>query len=1658
MLVVLFLIPMATPLIGSTDAGTSGRAAPDFGVTIMTFEGAGSIDPGTGIILEPADHNVRITVRNTGDVGGSASLHLVHKGSPTAGEYIVTTIALGTIPPAATSNPIVIPWTATTGDGQTLFARVSGNGDTNPSNNEQRKDFNVTDLHSAIVVGGDTEVFQMDDLDENNSRGMTLTEKTWNALVRNNGVRDISAQMKVTFTCKDNDQVSPQVDCPMPRATSEFFGGTETLEAGSLFAPSTAESLSITVDPRTFPTGNSGLWDMKVEFLYLGGGWNPLGHVTNETTVRPSNYVSTLSTLGDRSIEPGQTGTLTFRLVNHGLSDDFDVDSITSIPASRPWAGPAPSIPTLNVNGTVDIPITVTVPAGTPRGDAVQIILKIKSLSAEPYTHTTSLVVQAGEYHAAEVTLPIATTSLTPGVGTDILATVSNTGNLGGFFSIDCGLSVSAAWDLKVGATDCDQMLPTYIGQGLSVSININVKPPSIKFPLDPADFNLAGQPLQFWATATPSGGGLPSTAATTNILILPRITVDPGFDLIGDTITLSKEWVRNGGGEVPNTLLNVEVRHNLNSNLDDELDVEIEIDHQFLAANTGGFEEVVERWESKITQPKMFNLKPGDTQTTHLIITGPKGTSTNPNYAMAGTHTISVTLDPTLGGGYLGSNVEAESITKTIQVVVPSVLGGEITPVGVVSVPVADPTSIPLSLQNIGNDMTSYKLSATNIPEGWNVTWNGTTNLITDLSADVADFPATGAAHINQDIELLVTTNNTALQTVGEDYIILPIIVEDLTTGVIISEYPLQIEVGALRNASLLPVTQNATLELQDTEVFRTIQVKNTGNSQTAFYVNFDTSDAAGMIFALDSNPSFILAPDRTEVIRVAIQATSSAKADVNYTAIVLVTDASGTVNASATIVANLSKSETVMITGPTIVPVTPGKMAKVEFNVTNTGNLLQSVLITPSWGEMEENEEWTTDVSEIGMTLSINQTLAGQIVVNVPGLGGSQTLLDGAVYNLTLTVKDTSTPPKTLDTMVIQLRVGALFDLVAEGWPNVMEFSRQGTRTWDLMLTNTGNIDLSVDVGYSITRPGTNLLSDQWAMVDGYTSEVYLPVGVPVSHVFTLEGIDFQPDLSLTADLNIIYAPSINDGTIEGNYSATTSLIMSRFYTTNDLVLSPLLGDPVLEKTIPFSHIPSVLGDSEETPSTYELELCEAERLLDFSALNLNGADYPWAFSIVIPGGNGTDVTLPIDTASCQSGTQGASSRITIPDRPAWETTDPLKILIDAPNRPNILSGDGWALTFRLYNLEEMESHSVYEEVTFNFTLDVFADPMIEFLPPVTVQEGEEIELKLKVINAGTATTLGVNVALVCPDATILSQPDAEPMIGVLGPGAEMYLVWRIQPTTIDWWTSTKESSCTATVDALYWDKNVVGNDVRHIDISVESSSPGVSVSFIALIVCFLTSFILLRLTRQNEKFRLLATYAGVLGFGFAFHVLNVAYWGVAILVLAALWIWRMSWTSGEEFKLIHEDYQRARRGVSTIYADHFDALRNSRRQLSVILAAPVLGFVGIVLGLPPQISNDPNNLVSVLVYMAVVMIGVWLLIFRADRAYGNLYGRLTDVEVKATRIERDLGDPARLFNELAGDGLNLDEIFGDVSTTATVGSLVNAETGSEEVNEDG
>ena len=117
----------------------------------------------------------------------------------------------------------------------------------------------------------------------------------------------------------------------------------------------------------------------------------------------------------------------------------------------------------------------------------------------------------------------------------------------------------------------------------------------------------------------------------------------------------------------------------------------------------------------------------------------------------------------------------------------------------------------------------------------------------------------------------------------------------------------------------------------------------------------------------------------------------------------------------------------------------------------------------------------------------------------------------------------------------------------------------------------------------------------------------------------------------------------------------------------------------------------------------------------------------------------------------------------------------------------------------------------------------------------------------------------------------------------------------------------------------------------------------------------------------------------------------------------------------------------------------------LSNAKRQLSIILAMPILGMIGVILGFPPQMSPDSANMFSLISYLVIVIFGVTFLIWNANRMYGSLYGRLTEVEVQASRIERDLGDPARLLTELASDGLDISSIISQPrsAAAATIGN---------------
>jgi hypothetical protein len=484
-----------------------------------------------------------------------------------------------------------------------------------------------------------------------------------------------------------------------------------------------------------------------------------------------------------------------------------------------------------------------------------------------------------------------------------------------------------------------------------------------------------------------------------------------------------------------------------------------------------------------------------------------------------------------------------------------------------------------------------------------------------------------------------------------------------------------------------------------------------------------------------------------------------------------------------------------------------------------------------------------------------------------------------------------------------------------------------------------------------------------------------------------------------------------------------------MSRFFAPSDIDLKPDETDGPMTINIVYSHIPRGASNA----VAYELELCDATRLFDFNSAGLDESLYQWSFELVVD--ETTSVPLSLSPEDCGSGSAGSDSRIQLPLRDAWDVSDPLQIIVDAPDRPNIITEDGWDMTFRLFHPTENNGYTVYDEATFTFQLDVFADPSVDevWISEGTMEEGTDATVSARIRNDGTALALFFMVDLECSGSTINN--DVDPIVQ-LGPNEEVVVKWQITSETIEWWKQSVDGTCIVTIDANMLSKNVEGNDRYVYKDEVYSWSPGQSSTFVAFIIFGLLSLVLGRLNGQNEKFRLFSVYSGLLALGFAFHLFNVIYWGPLVLGISALWLWRKTWLSTDEFRLIHEDYQRARKGVSTLYADHFQALADSRRQLRIILALPVFGLLGVVLGVPPQLDTGQDNLLTLAAYVVIISIGVWVLVRRADSMYGSIYGRLTDIEVKATRIERDLSDPARLLHELANDGINLDAIFDDIN----------------------
>ena len=1611
LMLVLLIVPIMAPFTAA-DANTSARSSPDFSVTSFTLDGAGSVQSGTDIFVENATHVARIVASNTGSSAGSVVVSLYHQGSASATRVLVSAITIGPINPGTSHSPVLIDWTASPGNDQTLYAEVFSLQDPNSGNNEMRLDFDVRSAPRYLVgtVLSDT----IPEPAPGQTEAVIPNEmKTISATVINEGVEQITANLELHF-----------VDLSSTLPPRTFWSGEVMIDPGSLHIQPDTYMLSRTFDAGSF----SGVWELTATVLFNGTNWNS-SETFSVSNIRFSEYSSTLSTPADRTTEPGLTTTLNYWITNTGSQSDFFNIAITSTQGWTDMTLNGGQTASIFPGDTLNIQINVTVPANADRTDTETVVVTLQSVNdPDPprYELNAVTMVMAGEIFVASINMPSTTQLVLPGQEVGFAFTVMNAGNAQGSYALSAGFSSSTSrWSVRLGGGQATTGTLS-VGEVFTSSVNITVPP--VKLPLDQGDHNREGDTLSVWVQAIPLNGGLPVTSSTP-LTVAPVIVVDPG--LVEETIDLSVSDViaaKNGNGLDILRHMDIEVRHNLNNPLVTTVDGLIAAGNlTFEPTNTGSGLEV-DRWNASVSNESLLGMSLGSTKVGALGVQGPFG-----HYPLAGT--LKVPVVASIPNPPLIPNLFTPSVERNITITIPTVQGADIVDKGPFDVPLGELTSLPLLLENTGNDLTSYRLSVIDdLPDGWSTsisTTSASSDLIIDLESDVSDAPGEGNSHLRP-FELIVTTDPLTDAYLIQD---VNIKIEDSSSGLMINIVPVSVRVGPYVNATLSPTSQMVDINttLAETPLTR-VYVTNTGNTPTIYSLWLDDSLGGEVDFTLESPNQILIAPGFTDSVKIRLTASNDADSDGFYQSTLWVSTDTG-VNLSANIIANVSEQRDLSIDAPFQIGVLPGQDQVVNFTVTNSGNLEETFDV-----EVAVDGGWVVVPASQVMTLVIDEDIQGSVTVSVPELGDGISLDDGSVHNLTIRLVDPSTE-LTAAVATVRMLVSPMFILDIVDWQDEMLYHRYWDRTFSATVMNMGNRDVTADLSYVINKPGGVVESNEWSVQADAPSSLFLPVGQNVSFEFTVSGEEISPALGLFALLSVHFTPQ--DAGIDGDGFLNSTLKMSRFFEPSDIDLKPDETDGPMEVNIVYSHIP--IGAS--NPVAYELELCAAERLFDFNTAGLDESLYPWSFTLVVD--NSTSVPLSLDPSDCGSSSAGPESRILLPVRDAWDTSNPLKIIVDAPNRPNIITEDGWDLTFRLFHPTENNGYTVFNESTFTFQLDVFADPSVTevWVSSGTMEEGTDATVSARIRNDGTAQALFFMVSLECSGSTVNTVVDP---IVQLGPNEEVIVSWEITSDTIDWWRQSIDGTCVVEIDADMLAKNVQGNDRYVYKDEVYSWSPGQSSSFVAFIIFGLLSLVLSRLNGQNEKFRLFSTYAGVLAFGFAFHLFNVIFWGPTVLLIAALWIWRMTWASTDEFRLIHEDYQRARKGVSTLYADHFQALADSRRQLRIILALPVFGLLGVVLGIPPQIDTSQQNLLSIAAYVVVLSIGVWFLVRRADTIYGALYGRLTDIEVKAIRIERDLSDPARLLNDLANDGINLDAIFDDIQSGVDV-------TSEEEVRED-
>ena len=224
---------------------------------------------------------------------------------------------------------------------------------------------------------------------------------------------------------------------------------------------------------------------------------------------------------------------------------------------------------------------------------------------------------------------------------------------------------------------------------------------------------------------------------------------------------------------------------------------------------------------------------------------------------------------------------------------------------------------------------------------------------------------------------------------------------------------------------------------------------------------------------------------------------------------------------NLSADILGNISEEHGIIVDTLDQIGVIPGEEQTVNFTITNSGNLVENIII-----ETSVSGDWDVSPATQPLTLAVDETHTGTIVVDVPALGDDNTMLDGTIIPVTMRILNATTEDE-LKVHRFNFIVAPIFIVEVENWPSEKYYHRGYDRTWDVIITNTGNTDIDVDVAYTLLQGGLSLPSTDWEVSNTAPSTLSLKRGVATPFSFTVRAVAPEPALTLAANLIVSITP---------------------------------------------------------------------------------------------------------------------------------------------------------------------------------------------------------------------------------------------------------------------------------------------------------------------------------------------------------------------------------------------------------------------------------------------------------------------------------------------------------------------------------------------------